>query len=391
MMVTITLMKERIVSSVLQQVLGSRYALNGPGPGRAWNFSAGPAMLPQAVMEQARAELLDWQGTGISVLEMGHRTPEFKRIAARAEADLRALLKISDDYAVLFLQGGGTGQFAMAPLNLLRGRDSADYVVTGHWSQKACGEAERFCNVNVAADSAPGGFRSIPARHSWRLNPDAAYVYYCANETLLGVEFKDIPETGDVPLVADMTSNLLARPLDVSRFGLVFAGAQKNIGPAGLAIVIVRKDLIGQARTAIPSLDDYALQAKENSMLNTPPTFNWYMAGLTFRWLLDQGGLEVMAETNRRKAQKLYAMIDASELYSNDIEPACRSDMNVHFLLGDTSLEAHFLEMAEDAGLKALAGHRATGGLRASIYNAMPEAGVDALIDFMREFERRHA
>ncbi|MCS3902283.1 phosphoserine aminotransferase [Methylohalomonas lacus] len=378
------------MNSVLKEVTNEART-NGPGPGRAWNFSAGPAMLPQAVMEQAQAELLDWQGTGISVLEMGHRTPEFLQIAQQAEADLRHLLDISDDYHVLFLQGGGTGQFGMVPLNLLGDSGkSADYLITGHWSQLAHKEAVRIARARVAADGATTNYCKIPDRADWQLDPDAAYVYYCANETLLGVEFHDTPDTGDVPLVADMTSNLLARPLDVSRFGVVFAGMQKNIGPTGMAVVIVRKDLAGNARSNMPSLEDYALQAKAGSMLNTPPTFTWYMAGLNFRWLLDNGGLEAMAAANRRKADKLYRFIDASSLYYNEIDPACRSDMNVHFRLRDESLQQGVLEAAGAAGLKALAGHRVTGGLRASLYNAMPEAGVDALIDFLGEFERRH-
>lgn len=378
------------MDSALKEVVNQGQAFNGPGPGRAWNFSAGPAMLPQAVMEQAQEELLDWQGTGMSIMEIGHRTPEFLKIARQAEADLRRLLDISDDYHVLFLQGGATGQFGMVPLNLLDGDSSADYIVTGHWSKKAYNEAVRVGRARLAADSAADHYRSIPARETWQLDADAAYVYYCANETLLGVEFRDIPDTGDVPLVSDMTSNLLARPLDVSRFGIIFAGAQKNIGPTGLAVVIVRKDLAGRARADIPSMEDYALQADAESMLNTPPTFNWYMAGLTFRWLLDQGGLEVMAECNRRKAEKLYRFIDDSALFYNDIDPACRSDMNVHFRLRDDSLETLFLQESAAEGLQALAGHRATGGLRASLYNAMPEAGVDALVDFLGEFERRH-
>ncbi len=379
------------MNSVLHEIAGKQATDPKTGKARAWNYSAGPAMLPQSVMEQAQAELLDWQGTGISVLEMGHRTPEFLQIANQAEADLRTLLNIDDDYAVLFLQGGGTGQFAMVPLNLLGREQSADYLVTGHWSLKACEEARRLGRVNVAADSAASHYCTIPDRNDWQLDPNAAYVYYCANETLLGVEFKDIPATGDVPLVADMTSNLLSRPLDVSRFGVLFAGAQKNIAPSGLAIVIVRKDLIGSARKDISSLDDYALQAQAGSMLNTPPTFNWYMAGLNFRWLLDNGGLEAMAEQNRRQSQKLYQIIDASDLYYNEIDPACRSDMNVHFRLRDEALQARFLQEAETENLKALVGHRVTGGLRASIYNAMPDAGIDALVGFLREFERRCA
>lgn len=372
-------------NSALKAVMPGVSATN-----RVWNFSAGPAMLAQPVMEQAQAELLDWNGTGISVLEMGHRTPQFKQIAAQAEADLRSLLHISDDYHVLFLQGGGSGQFGMVPLNLLRGKRSADYLVTGYWSGKAREEAQRFCQVNTVTDSAANDYTAIAKPADWQLDKDAAYVYYCANETLMGLELKDIPAVGDVPLVTDMTSNLLARPLDVSRFGVVFAGAQKNIGPAGLAIVIVRKDLCGHARQDMPSLYDYAAQAKEQSMLNTPPTFNWYMAGLTFRWLLDNGGLEAMAAINRRKAEKLYTTIDNSSLYYNKVESASRSEMNVHFCLRDESLESRFVDAAEVAGLSALIGHRATGGMRASIYNAMPEAGVDALIEFMIDFERKN-
>lgn len=379
------------MDTALKEIIEQSDALSGPGQDRAWNFSAGPAMLPQPVMEQAQEELLDWQGMGISVLEMGHRTPEFIAIARQAEADLRRLLDISADYHVLFLQGGGTGQFGMVPLNLLGDTaKSADYLVTGHWSRLALKEAERIGRARVAADSADDNYRSIPDQAVWDLDPDAAYVYYCANETLLGVEFHDTPDTGNVPLVSDMTSNLLARPLDVSQYGVIFAGMQKNIGPTGLAVVIVRKDLVGRACASIPSLEDYALQAKAGSMLNTPPTFTWYMAGLNFRWLLDQGGLEVMVGQNRRKAQKLYQFLDNSGLFYNDIDLACRSDMNVFFRLRDASLQKLFLETAEASGFKALAGHRATGGLRASIYNAMPEAGVDALIDFLDEFERRH-
>lgn len=357
---------------------------------RAFNFGAGPAMLPTPVLEQAQAELLDWRGTGMSVMEISHRSSEFEAIAAETEDDLRATLGIPDHYRVLFLQGGATSQFAMVPLNLLRGRDSADYLHTGHWSGKALAEARRYCRARAAASSAAGDFRSIPPVSSWSLNPGAAYVYYCANETIRGVEFHSVPETGAVPLVADMTSDLLTRPLDVARFGLVFASAQKNLGPAGLTIVIVREDLIGHAHPQTPGLYDYALHARERSMANTPPTFAWYMAGLVLKWLKREGGVAEMERRSRRRAEKLYAFIDTSGLYRNDIDPACRSRLNVTFRLADATLEPEFLREAAAEGLTSLAGHRSVGGLRASLYNAMPEAGVEALIEFMREFERRH-
>ena len=357
---------------------------------RVYNFSAGPAMLPDAVLERARAELLDWHGTGMSVMEMSHRGEEFVSIARQAEADLRRLMGIPDDYHVLFLQGGATSQFAMVPMNLLRGRGRADYIDTGLWSRKAIKEARRYCEVNVAASSEAGGYTTIPPRESWRLDPEAAYVHYTPNETIGGVEFHWIPDTGDVPLVADMSSTILSRPVDVSRFGLIYAGAQKNIGPAGLTVVIVRRDLVGETLPGTPTMLDYAAHAEAGSMLNTPPTFAWYLAGLVFQWLLEQGGLEAMAERNRRKAEKLYAAIDASGFYRNPVDPACRSWMNVPFTLADAALDATFLEEAKAAGLVALKGHRSVGGMRASIYNAMPEEGVDRLIEFMQDFERRH-
>lgn len=357
---------------------------------RVYNFSAGPATLPLPVLERAREELLDWGGTGMSVMEMSHRGKAFVSIAERAEADLRRLLGIPDGYHVLFLQGGATSQFAMVPMNLLRGRGRADYLDTGLWSKKAIKEARRFCEVNVVASSEAEGYTTIPPREGWRLDPEAAYVHYTPNETIGGVEFHWIPDTGDVPLVADMSSTILSRPIDVGRFGLIYAGAQKNIGPAGLTVVIVRKDLVGETLPGTPTMFDYAAHAAAGSMLNTPPTFAWYLAGLVFRWILDEGGLEAMAERNRRKAEKLYAAIDASGFYRNPVDPACRSWMNVPFTLADPALDNTFLQEAEAAGLVALKGHRSVGGMRASIYNAMPEEGVDRLIEFMQDFERRH-
>ena len=353
-----------------------------------YNFSAGPAVLPHPVLVRARDELLDWHGSGMSVMEMSHRGKEFVSIAAQAEADLRELMGISSDYHVLFLQGGATSQFAMVPMNLLRGREQADYVNTGAWSKKAIGEAKRYCSVNVAASSESTKFTTIPPRDSWKLDPSAAYVHYTPNETIGGVEFDWIPATGEVPLVADMSSTILSRPVEVSRFGLIYAGAQKNIGPAGLTVVIVRKDLVGETLAGTPSMFDYQQHADNGSMLNTPPTYGWYLAGLVFQWLKAQGGLEAMAVINERKAGKLYAAIDASDFYHCPVDVECRSRMNVPFTLADASLDADFLAGAKAAGLISLKGHRSVGGMRASIYNAMPEAGVAALVDFMKEFER---
>ena len=355
-----------------------------------YNFSAGPAMLPAAVMQQARDELLDWHGTGISVMEMSHRSKEYLAVAEQAEADLRELLAIPADYRVLFLQGGASSQFAMVPLNLLRGRQQADYINTGTWSRKAIAEAQRYCTVNVAASSEDSGFTGIPVEESWRLDANAAYVHYTPNETIGGVEFHWIPETGGVPLVADMSSTILSRPLDVSRYGLIYAGAQKNIGPAGLTVVIVRDDLTGATLDGTPTMYDYSIHADNGSMYNTPPTFGWYLAGLVFKWLLQQGGLAAMAEINRRKSQLLYAAIDQSGFYSSPVDSACRSWMNVPFTMADPALDGRFLEQAQAAGLVNLKGHRSVGGMRASIYNAMPEDGIVALTGFMREFERTH-
>jgi phosphoserine aminotransferase len=353
-----------------------------------FNFSAGPAVLPAPVLQQAQQELRDWRGSGMSVMEMSHRGSHFMSIAQQAEADLRSLLTIPADYHVLFLQGGATSQFSMVPMNLLHGRQRADYINTGAWSKKAIAEAGRYCTVNVAATAEASNFTDIPARDTWQLDAGAAYVHYTPNETIGGVEFSWVPDTGDVPLVADMSSTILSRPLDVSRYGLVYAGAQKNIGPAGLTVVIVRDDLLGELPGYAPSMYHYRLHADAGSMLNTPPTFGWYLAGLVFQWLRDLGGLEAIEVVNRRKAGLLYEAIDSSGFYHSPVREDCRSLMNVPFTLDDGSLDGDFLAEAGAAGLLNLKGHRSVGGMRASIYNAMPEAGVAALVDFMREFER---
>jgi phosphoserine aminotransferase len=358
---------------------------------RLYNFSAGPAMLPEAVLRQAQAELPDWHGSGSSIMEMSHRGKEFVSVAAEAEQDVRDLLGVPAHYKVLFLQGGATMQFAAIPMNILGGKSKADYIVTGAWSKKAVSEAQKYCSVNIAASSEKDKFTLIPSFNHWSLNQDAAYVHYTPNETIGGVEFHWVPETGDVPLVADCSSTLLSRPIDVSRFGILYAGAQKNIGPAGLTLVIVREDLLGKALPMTPSVYDYAKQAEADSMLNTPPTYAIYMAGLVFKWLKGQGGLAAMGEINRRKAGKLYAAVDGSDFYHNPVEKPSRSWMNVPFILGNPNLDKEFLAGATEAGLTTLEGHRSVGGMRASIYNAMPEAGVEALIDFMVDFEKRKA
>jgi len=359
---------------------------------RVFNFSAGPAALPQPVLERARDELLDYRATGMSVMEMSHRSQAFIDIAERAEADLRELLAVPDDYAVLFLQGGATQQFAMVPLNLLGDATGADYLHTGSWSSKAIKEARRFCEVNVAASSEATNFDRVPDPSEWRLKADAAYVHLCSNETIGGVQvaaFDDLP-VGDVPLVADMSSDILSRPVDVSRFGLIYAGAQKNIGPAGLTLVIVRRELLGRAGAGVPSMLDYAVHVEAGSMSNTPPTYAWYLAGLVFEWLKAQGGVAAIAETNRRKAARLYAAIDGSNFYTAPVQPASRSLMNVPFTLADAALDKAFLDGAEAAGLTNLKGHRSVGGMRASLYNAVPEAAVEALVDYMQSFEQQH-
>ena len=358
---------------------------------RVFNFSAGPAMLPESVLQQAQAELPDWHGVGASIMEMSHRSKEFVSVAEGAEQDVRELLSVPNNYKVLFLQGGATTQFATVPMNILRGKRNADYILTGAWGKKAISEAKKYCDVNVAASSEDDNFASIPALESWSLHQDAAYVHYTPNETIGGVEFHWVPETGGVPLVADFSSTILSRPIDVSRFGIIYAGAQKNIGPAGVTLVIVRDDLIDEVLPMTPSVYDYAQQAKADSMLNTPPTYAVYMAGLVFKWLKRQGGLSAMSEINQRKANKLYAAIDGSSFYRNPVEKSSRSWMNVPFVLGNSDLDKDFLAGATEAGLTTLEGHRSVGGMRASIYNAMPEAGVDALIAFMADFEKRRA
>lgn len=356
---------------------------------RVYNFCAGPAAIPEAVLRQAQEEMLDWRGRGLSVMEMSHRSEEMVSIASEAEADLRELMGITDDYAVLFLQGGASSQFSAVPLNLCAEGDVADYVNTGQWSKKAIKEAKRYANVNVVASSEADNFASIPAFDSWALSKDAAYLHYTPNETIGGVEFFWTPEV-DVPLVADMSSTILSRPIDVNKFGLIYAGAQKNIGPAGLTIAIVRKDLLGRARATTPTMLDYQTAADNDSMYNTPPTLAWYLAGLVFKWLKAQGGLTAMEEVNRRKAEKLYGYIDGSGFYSNPVEVASRSLMNVPFVLADSALDKAFLAGADAAGLLNLKGHRSVGGMRASIYNAVPEAAVDALIEYMQDFAKEN-
>lgn len=357
---------------------------------RVFNFSAGPAMLPEDVLKQAQSEMTDWQGSGMSVMEMSHRGKEFMSIAEKAATDLREIMAIPDSHEILFLQGGASSQFAMVPMNLLRGKTSADYINTGAWSKKAIAEAKRYCDVNVAASSESDKFSSAPAQSDLKLNADAAYVHYTPNETIGGVEFSYIPETGDIPLVADLSSTILSRPVDVSKFAVIYAGAQKNIGPAGLTVVIVRKDLMGSVIDGTPSMFNYEIQAKAGSMYNTPPTYGWYLAGLVFAWIKEKGGLAAMSEINKRKSDKLYAAIDGSDFYANPVKPDCRSWMNVPFTLANAELDSVFLEGAKKEGLMTLKGHRSVGGMRASIYNAMPEAGIDALVAFMAEFEKSH-
>jgi len=358
---------------------------------RLHNFSAGPAALPESVLRQAAAEMLDWHGRGMSIMEMSHRTPDFEGVIAAAEADLRELMGIPANYKVLFLQGGATLQFGMVPINLLRGKTRADYIVTGSWSEKALAEAKRYCNVNVAADTSSTNFTYAPAQNELKLDPNAAFVHVCTNETIMGVEFPYVPDTGSVPLVADMSSHILSREIDVSKYALIYAGAQKNIGPVGLTVVIVREDLLGQPLPGMPTLLDYKVHADNGSMLNTPPTFAIYMAGLIFKWLKDLGGVAAIEQQNIAKAKCLYDYIDASGgYYRNPVRPSDRSRMNVPFTLVDDKLDSVFLKESLAAGLSSLKGHKSVGGMRASIYNPMPLAGVEALVDFMRDFAARH-
>jgi phosphoserine aminotransferase len=355
-----------------------------------FNFSAGPAVLPETVLRQAAEEMLDWRGSGMSVMEMSHRGKEFIAIAEEAEASLRGLLAIPPNYKVLFLQGGATLQFAMVPLNLLRGKAAADYVDTGEWSKKAIKEARNYCKVNVAASAEDANFTYVPERARWKLDPDAGYVHVCTNETIGGVEFHWVPDTGAVPLVADMSSHILSRPIDVPKYGLIYAGAQKNIGPAGLTIVIVREDLLGHAPHGTPGMLDYKVHADAQSMSNTPATYAIYVAGLVFKWLERQGGLAAMERRNVAKAQLLYDYLGDSTLFRSPVRAADRSRMNVPFTLRDPALDGAFLQGAEARGMVQLKGHRSVGGMRASIYNAMPIEGVRRLVDYMKEFEAKH-
>lgn len=358
---------------------------------RAFNFSAGPAALPESVLRQAQAEMLEWRDSGASIVEHSHRGAEFIEVAAQAEADLRTLMSIPSDYAVLFLGGGATTQQALIPLNIAAPGQAVDYVLSGHWGKTAVKQAKPYVDVRVAATSEAGGFRDIPARDTWQLTPDAAYVHITANETIHGVEFRDTPDVGDVPLVADFSSNIASEPVDISKYGVIYAGAQKNLGPVGITVVIIRKDLLERAGQPRADIFNYASHAKGESMLNTPPTWNWYMLGLNVKWMLDEGGVAEFARRSAAKSKLLYDAIDGSGgFYRNEVNPAVRSRMNVPFILHDDALDKPFLSEAKAAGLLALKGHRAVGGMRASIYNAMPVEGVQALVDFMQDFKQRH-
>jgi len=357
---------------------------------RVYNFSAGPSAFPESVLQQAQQEMLEWRDSGMSVMEMSHRGKHFSLIAEELESDLRALLAVPENYKVLFLQGGASAQFSLIPQNILNGKSKACYLKTGAWSEKAIKDAGAYCDVVVSASSEDTKFTTIPDAASWAIDSQAAYLHYTSNETIHGVEFQSCPDSKGLPLVSDMSSNILSRKIDVSQYGLIYAGTQKNMGPAGVTVVIVRDDLVGHAPKTVPSVFNYAEQAKNQSMLNTPATYSWYLTGLVLKWLKGQGGVEGIEQRNIAKAAKLYQAIDQSALYSNPVEIASRSRMNVPFILSDESLDKPFLAAAEANGLFELKGHRSVGGMRASIYNAMPEAGVQALIDFMAEFERTH-
>lgn len=357
---------------------------------RIFNFSAGPSTLPEAVLKQAQSELLDWNGSGMSVMEVSHRGKYFLPLARELETDLRALMNIPQNYQVLFLQGGASAQFSFIPQNLLGEKTKACYVNTGAWSEKAIKNASVYGEIIVSASSEKQNYSTIPPVENWYIDHEAAYLHYTSNETIHGVEFDSVPDSQGLPLVCDMSSNILSRPFDVSKFGLIYAGSQKNMGPAGVTVVIIREDLLGKCSNLVPPVFNYAEQAKNQSMLNTPTTYSWYLVGLVLKWLQAQGGVEAIEKQNIEKARKLYQAIDASSLYKNSVEPAYRSRMNVPFVLTDEMLNAEFLAASESAGLNALKGHIALGGMRASIYNAMPLEGVEALISFMQEFERTH-
>ncbi|WP_435187833.1 3-phosphoserine/phosphohydroxythreonine transaminase [Pseudothioglobus sp. nBUS_23] len=354
---------------------------------QAYNFSAGPAMLPREVLLKIQSELLEYQNSKASVMEISHRGVDFMEAAEKSEQDFRELLSIPENYKVLFLQGGASAQFSMVPINLLRGGLKASYANTGHWSVKAIAEAKRYCEVNVCTDSTENNFTNIDDFQNWDIDEDASYLHYTPNETIAGLEFDYIPEVS-IPIAADMSSTILSRPIDVSKFGVIYAGAQKNIGPSGLTIVIVREDLIGDVVKQQPKLFDYSTQAHNDSMFNTPATFPWYAAGRVFEWVKEKGGLSAMQTINKAKAESLYRAIDSSDFYSNPVSTRYRSWMNVPFLLADDKLNITFLERSKEAGLLALKGHRSVGGMRASIYNAMPKEGVEALINFMNNFEK---
>ncbi len=357
---------------------------------RTFNFSAGPAVLPESVLQRAADEMLDWHGSGMSVMEMSHRGKEFIGIAKKAEADFRKLLAVPDNYRVLFLQGGAMAENALIPMNLLGDKTSADYVNTGEWSKKSIKEAGKYCKVNVAASAADRDFTYVPTQDTWQLDPQAAYVHVCTNETIGGVEYHWVPDTHGVPLVADMSSHILSRAVDVSKYGVIYGGAQKNIGPAGLTLVVVREDLLGQALPITPSAFNWKEQADNDSMLNTPPTYSIYIAGLVFEWLLEQGGIAEIERRNIEKASLLYDYLDQSQFYSNPVAKADRSRMNIPFRLADSALDEAFLQGAKQHNMVQLKGHRVVGGMRASIYNAMPIEGVRTLVDYMKEFERTH-
>ena len=357
---------------------------------RAHNFCAGPASLPTSVLEKAQAEMLNWQDRGVSVMEMSHRHASFMELTAKCEANLRELMQIPDNYKVIFMQGGATAQFSLLPMNLLDGKTQADYIDTGIWSTKAIKAMAPYGSANIIATSKSAEYLTVPQQDELNISPDSAFVHYCPNETIGGLAFDYIPETGDVPLIADMSSVILSEPIDVSKFAMIYAGAQKNIGPAGITLLIVREDLLGKSRFDTPPIFDYQKQWENDSMLNTPPTYSWYLASLVFEWLLENGGLEAMGKVNHAKAAALYDAIDNSQLYSNKVNKANRSIMNVTFTLADEALNSRFLQEAEANGLLNLKGHRSVGGMRASIYNAVPMESIEALIAFMQDFEARY-